>query len=114
MINRLENAHIAIVGGGRFCLALLRSFFDKGFGTKQPDVIGVADLDPEAIGLAYAGEMGIFTTTDYKELFKLENLDLIIELTKDISLGEDILLNKPPGVHLSIFSKHAPFCSSCP
>jgi len=103
MINRLENAHIAIVGGGRFCLALLRSFFDKGFGTKQPDVIGVADLDPEAIGLAYAGEMGIFTTTDYKELFKLENLDLIIELTKDISLGEDILLNKPPGVQFIDF-----------
>ncbi len=103
MIDRLENAHIAIVGGGRFCLALLRSFFGEGFGTKQPNVIGVADLDPEAIGMAYAGEMGIFTTTDYKELFKLENLDLIIELTKDISLGEDILLNKPPGVQFIDF-----------
>ncbi len=98
MIHQLEKAHIAIVGGGRFCLALLKSLFGEGLGAKQPNVIGVADLNPEAIGLAYAGDMGIFTTTDYKELFKLENLDLIIELTKDIGLGEDIILNKPPGV----------------
>ena len=98
MIHQLEKAHIAIVGGGRFCLALLKSLFGEGLGAKQPNVIGVADLNPEAIGLAYAGDMGIFTTTDYKELFKLENLDLIIDLTKDIGLGEDIILNKPPGV----------------
>jgi len=103
MIDRLEKANIAIVGGGRFCLALLKFFFGEGFGEKRPNVIGVADLNPEAIGLAYAGEMGIFTTTDYKELFKLENLDLIIELTKDISLGEDILLKKPPGIQFVDF-----------
>ena len=103
MIDRLEKANIAIVGGGRFCLALLKSFFGEGFGEKKPNVIGVADLDPEAVGLTYASEMGIFTTTDYKNLFKLDNLDLIIELTKNISLGEDILLKKPPGVRFVDF-----------
>jgi len=103
MIERLEKAHIVIVGGGRFCLALLKSLFDEGFDRKSTKVIGVADLNPEAVGLVYARDMGIFTTTDYKELLKLENLDLIIELTKDISMGEKIILNKPPGVQFIDF-----------
>ena len=103
MIERLKNAHIVIVGGGRFCLALLRSFFSEDFGAGKPNVLGVADLNPEAVGLVYAHDMGIFTTTDYKELFKLEHLDLIIELTKNIGLGESIILNKPPGVQFVDF-----------
>jgi PAS domain S-box-containing protein len=103
MIERLKNAHIVIVGGGRFCLALLRSFFSEDFGAGKPNVLGVADLNPEAVGLVYAHDMGIFTTTDYKELFKLEHLDLIIELTKNIGLGESIILKKPPGVQFVDF-----------
>jgi len=103
MIARIENTHIGIVGGGRFCLALLRSFLSEDFGEEKPNVIGVADLNPDAIGLAYANEMGIFTTTDYKKLFQLEDLDLIIELTKDVSLGEDIRKNKPPGAQFIDF-----------
>ncbi|MDX2448558.1 MAG: PAS domain-containing protein, partial [Desulfobacterales bacterium] len=103
MIERLEKAHIVIVGGGRFCLAFLRSLFGESFDRKNTNVIGVADLNPEAVGLTYASEMGIFTTTDYKELLKLENLDLIIELTKDISMGEKIIQNKPPGVRFIDF-----------
>jgi len=103
MIERLEKAHIAIVGGGRFCLALLKSLFGEGFNRKNANVIGVADLNPEAVGLVYARDMGIFTTTDYKELLKLENLDLIIELTKDISMGDKIILNKPTGVQFIDF-----------
>jgi PAS domain S-box-containing protein len=103
MIERLKNAHIVIVGGGRFCLALLRSFFSEDFGAGKLKVLGVADLNPEAVGLVYAHDMGIFTTTDYKELFKLEHLDLIIELTKNIGLGESIILKKPPGVQFVDF-----------
>ena len=103
MIERLEKANIVIVGGGRFCLALLRSFLSEDFGKKKPNVIGVADLNPDAIGLAYANEMGIYTTTDYKKLFKLEDLDLIVELTKNISLGENIRKNKPSGAQFIDF-----------
>ena len=103
MIEQLEKAHIVIVGGGRFCLALLKSFFSDDFGPKKPNILGVADLDPEAVGLAYARDKGISTTTDYKDLLKIESLDIIFELTKNISLGEDIILNKPPGVRFVDF-----------
>ena len=103
MIERLEKANIVIVGGGQFCLALLRSLFSEGFGAKKPNVLGVADLNPQAVGLVYAHDRGIFTTTDYKDLLKIEPLDIIFELTKNISLGEDILLNKPPEVQFVDF-----------
>jgi PAS domain S-box-containing protein len=100
MLNRLDNSHIGMVGGGRFCLALLKIFFSENFGTKKPNIIGVADLNPNAVGMVYAREKDIFTTTNYKELFKLEKLDLIIELAKDVKLGEDLKLNKPAGVQV--------------
>ena len=103
MIERLENAHVVIVGGGRFCLALLNFFYSDSFGTKKPNILGVADLNPEAVGLVYAREKGIFTTTDYKELLKMKPLDMIFELTKNVSLGEDIKLNKPPGAQFVDF-----------
>jgi PAS domain S-box-containing protein len=105
MIDRLEKFHIGIVGGGRFCLAFLKIFLREDFDARKSNILGVADLNPEAVGLAYAHDMGIFVTTDYKELFKLEHLDMIVETTKDISLGEDIILNKPPGVQFIDFFK---------
>ncbi len=98
MLNQLENAQIAIVGGGRFCLALLKNIFNDKLTASRLQVIGVADLNPEAVGMVYARQMDIFTTANYRELFNLENLNLIIELTKDINLGEDIILEKPSGV----------------
>ncbi len=98
MLYQLEKAQIAIVGGGRFCLALLKNIFAQSNNANSPRVIGVADLNPEAVGIVHARQMGIYTTTDYRELFTLDKLNLIIELTKDINLGEDIILSKPPGV----------------
>jgi len=98
MLTKLEHANIAIVGGGRFCLALLKIILDQSHAANSPHVIGVADINPEAVGIVHARQMDIFTTTDYRELLKLEKLNLIIELTKDINLGEDIILKKPPGV----------------
>ena len=77
MLKQLENAHIAIVGGGRFCLALLKNIMGQSPTNNKPQVIGVADLNPEAVGIVYARQMDIFTTTDYKELFKFKNLNLI-------------------------------------
>ena len=54
MIHNIENAKIAIVGGGRFCEKLLRHLFGHHFEGRHPEVLGVADINPEAVGLAYA------------------------------------------------------------
>jgi len=43
---------------------------------------------------------GIFTTLDYRELYKIEGLNLIIEITGDDKLLNEIKLTKPANVRL--------------
>jgi len=95
-----KESKIAIVGGGSVCKAILQILFSKYLRDRKPEILGVADMDDSAEGLKYAAEKGIYTTSDYKELFEFKDLDLIIELTKDENLRETIKKNKPPGVLL--------------
>jgi hypothetical protein len=58
MIRKIENAKIAIVGGGRFCDKLLRHLFGDYFEGRHPEVLGVADLNDQAAGMVYARSSG--------------------------------------------------------
>ncbi|MGB5986063.1 MAG: PAS domain-containing protein [Desulfobacterales bacterium] len=98
MIDNIEAHKIAIVGGGQRCKALLEAFYENSSLAKGPEILGVADKDQDAAGFQYARSKGIFTTTDYHELFELENLSLILELTPDDTLNAAIRKAKPPWV----------------
>jgi PAS domain S-box-containing protein len=98
MFENIENFRIAVVGGGRRCKLLLESVYGEHAAGRQPKVLGVAEKDPQAIGLQYARQKGIFTTSDFRDLFSIEDLDLILELTPDDSLKGIIQGAKPPGV----------------
>jgi PAS domain S-box-containing protein len=100
MIENLLDSKIAIVGGGRFCKIFLEYLYDKNFVDHSPAILGVADVNPRAEGILFAGRMGIFTTQDYRELYHLETLQILIEMTDDPSLGETIKKTKPAGVDL--------------
>ena len=100
MIDNLFKSHIAIIGGGKFCKLLLQFLFDKNFLDRSPTILGVADADEQAEGLVYAAQMGIHTTTDYRNLLQKENLQLIVEITNNPSLSDAIRRTKPPGVQL--------------
>ena len=100
MVSILENSKIAIVGGGRFCLELIQTLYNQKNGNTKPDIIGVADLNQQAVGLIFAKEKGIFTTNDYMELFNLPGLNTIVELTKNNSLAGKINRNKPNDVQV--------------
>ncbi len=97
IVNKLMSSNIALVGGGRFCRNLLKFLFEN-FQGKSPSILGVADINDQAEGVKYARDKGIFTTNDYKKLFKFRELDVIIELTKDNYLLELIRETKPSGV----------------
>jgi PAS domain S-box-containing protein len=97
MIETIENAGIAVIGGGRRCKELLQGIFGTDTDEKRPAVLGVADRDDQAAGLQFAKERGIFTSRDYRDLFPLRGLDLIIDLTGDDRLLEQIRNEKPPG-----------------
>lgn len=90
----------AIIGGGRFCRILLGYLFDTAFMENPPVVLGVADINPEAEGLKYARQLGIWTTTDYREFYALDELQYLLELTMDPTLADVIRQTRPKSVSL--------------
>jgi PAS domain S-box-containing protein len=95
----LHHSKVAIVGGGKVCRAILKIVFGKNFPQKV-DILGVADIDEQAEGLVYARKKGIYTALDYTELYQLQGLDLIIELTGDDRVLSQIKSTKPAEVRL--------------
>jgi PAS domain S-box-containing protein len=94
-----HNSKVAIVGGGKVCKAILKIVFGKNFPQKI-DILGVADINEQAEGLVYARKKGIFTTVDYRDLYQLEELNLIVELTGDDGVLNQIKTTKPALVRL--------------
>ncbi|MCB2191908.1 MAG: PAS domain-containing protein [Deltaproteobacteria bacterium] len=93
-----EKLRVAVIGGGKRCRSMLEMLETKTFKRLRADIVGVADLNPQAEGVCRARERGIFTTTDCAQLFNLEQLDLVIELTDDQELLSNLAASKPESV----------------
>jgi PAS domain S-box-containing protein len=89
----------AIVGGGKACLNLLHILDEVRLKRLNMKILGVADMNPEAPGLVYARELGLFTTDNFQNLYDLEGLNLIIELTGSTKVREKLIKTKP--LHIS-------------
>jgi PAS domain S-box-containing protein len=100
VLDELLQSNIAVIGGGDFCKRLLQLLFSEPFKDRRHKILGVADINSRAVGLDYAGKMGIFTTGNYRELYQLENVQILMELTTDVELGGVIRKEKPDGVRL--------------
>lgn len=96
--------NIALVGGGAICAEFLtKSTLDyrKEIAAK---ILSVADPDPEAPGVALARKLGMRTETDYRAFYDPRyNIQLIILLTPELEILEDILANKPGDIRLLSF-----------
>jgi len=92
--------NVAIVGGGPGCKAIIDMIFAKRLSQLNMKLIGVACSNPSAVGYAYAQEKGIPTTTDYRDLYELKGLDMIIELTRRGGLANEIFQTKPEHIRL--------------
>ncbi|KAA0575241.1 oxidoreductase [Azospirillum sp. Sh1] len=69
---------VAVVGAGETGTPLLRKLLAAPF----VELLGVADLDPEAPGMQLANHRGVKTTTNFHELAQLgERLDVLIDVT---------------------------------
>ncbi|MCF8035012.1 MAG: PAS domain-containing protein [Desulfarculaceae bacterium] len=86
---------LAIIGGGERCLSVLNMLDSRRLKRLHVEVVGVADLNSEAVGIRLARDQGIFTTTECAELCTLKDLDLIIELTDDQELLDNLAQNNP-------------------
>jgi len=91
----------AIIGGGKGCESIIRMVRDDALGRFRMEIQGVAELDEGAPGARYAREIGVpLVTTDYRELYEIEDLDLLIELTGDPGVRDELERTRPRGVTL--------------
>lgn len=86
---------LAIVGGGRACRFFLELISLGNLPYLRIDIVGVCDINPEAEGFRMAQQLGIYTTTDFKDLFGLKELDGIIELTNNRDVLVELIQLRP-------------------
>jgi C4-dicarboxylate-specific signal transduction histidine kinase len=99
-MEQAETLKVAIVGGGPGCKAVMDMIFAEKLSQLRMKLIGVASTNPKAVGCLYAKEKGIYTTEDYHDLYKLKDLNMIIELTGREEVANKISHSKPDHVRL--------------
>lgn len=83
----MQKYKVAIVGAGKGGHSIYRMLKKM----EEVEIIGIADINPTAPGITAAQEDGVFVTTNYIELTRLQGLDIIIEVTGNSDVKEHIL-----------------------
>lgn len=78
--------NIAIVGGGKGGYAMLRVFQ----GVSDVQIVGISDINPEAIGIKLARELEIPIYTDFVEMLNNSQSDIVIDVTGNEAVHEKI------------------------
>ncbi len=86
---------IGIVGGGRGGHEVLQLITRNPGYKRRVEILGVADPNPLAQGMALATKLGIPTFSDYSPLLE-KTPDLILELTGDPLVREGIIRRRQP------------------
>ena len=92
--------NIALVGGGPGCKSLITFVETHTLRHIQVNIVGVADTNENAPGLVYARAKGIYTTQDFRDFFDWQNLHLLIEITGNNDVLDEIIKAKPK--HLKV------------
>ncbi len=90
----------AFIGAGQGCRDVLELVEQGRLEAFDLEVAAVCDSNPEAPGLRYAVERGWATFERLDEALALDGLELVIELTGDEDVLDDIYFLLPPGVRL--------------
>nr|HDN00597.1 PAS domain S-box protein [Deltaproteobacteria bacterium] len=97
-MEKTKALNIAIVGGGSGCKPIMDMISAERLSQLNMKLIGLACTNTAAAGYRFARESGIYTTTDYRDLYKLKDLNMIIELTDREETAKDIARSKPEHV----------------
>jgi signal transduction histidine kinase len=98
--NSHEVVTVAIVGGGPGCKTIMDMIIGDRLRQLRMKLVGVACTNPEAVGYRYAQDIGIFTTQDFRELYKIKDLQMIIELTGKNEVAEELLQTRPNHIRI--------------
>jgi len=88
---------VAIVGGGKACSDLLHLLDAERLSRLNIKILGFL-TKARSPRLRYAKEQNLFVTNRMEDLFHLQGLNLIIELTGVAALQDEIYAKRPAGV----------------
>lgn len=89
-----DKTRVVILGAGHLGTRILNLLL----GSDEVEVVGVGDKNPQAPGLALARKLGLFTTSDIRQLLEVDKLDYIIQAAEDDSTKHQIVKDKPDEV----------------
>lgn len=84
--NRSEIIKVLLIGGGKGGTSILQEL--KLLNSAQ--IIGIADIDPDAPGCQLAKHLGIPVWTDYKAMLRQPGYDVIVEATGIAGIQKEI------------------------
>ena len=87
---------VLLIGAGKGGSALLTILHED----KEIEIVGVVDNNPQAEGLKIARQYNIPTYTYYEKLIKRDDLDVIIDVTRNPQVHTDIGKNKPANTEI--------------
>jgi signal transduction histidine kinase len=90
--------NLAIVGGGETCRSFLEFLRKVELPHLDIHIVAVCDIDPQAEGMQLAREMGLPITRDCSEIFKIADLDGVLELTRRRDVLSQLLQMRPGGI----------------
>lgn len=92
----MEGTKVGIIGGGRGGKAILQALH----GRAGAQVVGMADVNPEAPGMVLAREWGIKVYQDFRELLRQPDLEVVFEVTGSAEVLAAVREACPAGVAL--------------
>jgi PAS domain S-box-containing protein len=94
--------NIALVGGGDLCTEILeKTTFNYAQEGVNAPIVAVAEPDPDSPGIRIAQKLGLLTFTDYRDLYDgCHDIHLIIVLTSEAAVFEDIIKTRPPSIRI--------------
>jgi len=87
---------VVLIGAGKGGSALLTILHED----KEIEIVGVVDNNAQAEGLKIARQFNIPTYTRYEKLIKRDDLDVIIDVTRNPHVLADIEKNKPSNTEI--------------
>jgi PAS domain S-box-containing protein len=86
--------NIAIVGSGMQCISVLDFFNSTATGGIAAKIVGVANISQDLACRQHAEQSGIPVFPDYSRFLEDATIDLIMDLSDDPVIFQDILANK--------------------
>ncbi|MHB8171094.1 MAG: sigma-54 interaction domain-containing protein [Thermincolia bacterium] len=97
----MQRVRVAIIGAGQGGSSIYHILKKMDY----VEMVGIADINPEAPGMLAARIDGTYITTDYEVLVKKHSLDVVIEATGDLLVRERI--HQITAIHTAVMDAQA-------